>query len=53
MLRLAQKKQELDLQWLKQEEERMKNERALMLAELEEGKRRRLGKEALTELELS
>ena len=52
-LRLVQGKQKLDLQRLKQEEERMKKEQALMLAELEEDKGRRLAEATLTELELT
>ena len=52
MLRLVQQNQELDLQWLKQKEGRMKKEQALMLAELEEDKTRRLVEATLTELEL-
>ena len=52
MLRLAQQKQELDLQWLKQEREQMKKEQTLMLAELLE-ENRRLAEATLTELELN
>ena len=51
MSRLDQQKQELDLQRLKQEEERKKKEQTLILAELEEYKRRRLEEITLAELE--
>ena len=53
MLRLAQQKQELDLQRLKQEGEQIKKEQALMLAELEEDNRGRLAEATLTNLKLS
>ena len=53
MLRLAQHKQELDLQLLKQEEKQMKEEQALILAELEEDNRRRLAEATLAELKLT
>ena len=52
MLRLAQQKQEPNLQWLKQEEERMKKEQALIFAEQEEDDRSRLAEATLAELEL-
>ena len=51
-MRLVQQNQEVDLQWLKQKEERMKKEQALMLVELEEDKTRRLVEATLTDLEL-
>ena len=53
MLRLAQQRQELDLQLLKQEEERLKKEQALILAELQEENRRRLTEATSAELKLT
>ena len=53
MLRLAQQKQELDPQRLKQEGEQIKKEQALMLAELEEDNRGRLAEATLTDLQLN
>ena len=59
MLRLAQQNQKLDRQQLTQEkqrpeqEDRMRKEQALMLAELEDDNRKKLAEATLAELELT
>ena len=57
MLRLAQQKQELDRQRLtqekEQEEDQMRKEQVLLLAELKEDNRMKLAESILTELELT
>ena len=52
LLRLAQQKQELELQRLKKEEERKNKEETFMFAELVDDNNRRLVETKLTEMEL-